>query len=434
LTLTKKQAKALDLLNNSKLIYYLFDGSARCGKTYAIIKFLCAYGYKYQGIRILIARYRFNHAKASVWEQTLLPLLKAQYDGHYTVNKSDFIVRFSWGTEIWLAGTDDSDRLEKILGTEWAIIFLNEGTQATFDIFNTLKSRLNWQGVPLKYIVDCNPRNPSHWLHKQFINNLNPQTKEPLPAMVLKKQCRLNWHVFDNTENLSKEYIEVLESMSGVKKKRLFDGIWCDSVEGTVYRFNREKNIQSNLVYHKMFPTFCCWDFGVMDDTAIIWFQVASTPKKGKGDKGILINIIDEYSNNNQPVDHYVDVVMKKPYSDVQHYGDPAGSARSQSLESWISKLRQLSGNKINVKYTTGHTVLELIDNANDFMPYVRVSETLTPKVVEMFENWSFQKDKDDKVPEGAKPVHDEYSHFGTAWYYGMINRFPIKNTFVGKY
>jgi hypothetical protein len=58
-------------------------------------------------------------------------------------------------------------------------------------------------------------------------------------------------------------------------------------------------------------------------------------------------------------------------------------------------------------------------------MPYVKINETACPRVTEMFENWSYIKDKDDKVPEGAKPEHNEYSHFGTAWYYGLINLFP---------
>ena len=107
MTLTKKQKAGLSLLNSPDHTYFLFDGSARCGKTYAIIKFLLAYGYHHKGIRILVARYRFNHAKASVWEQTLLPILGKQYAGHYEVNRSDYIITFEWGTEIWLAGLDE---------------------------------------------------------------------------------------------------------------------------------------------------------------------------------------------------------------------------------------------------------------------------------------------------------------------------------------
>ena len=49
------------------------------------------------------------------------------------------------------------------------------------------------------------------------------------------------------------------------------------------------------------------------------------------------------------------------------------------------------------------------------------------PKTVEMLENWAYPLDKDGRVKEGEKPEHNEFSHLGTALYYGISARFPPK-------
>jgi len=42
-----------------------------------------------------------------------------------------------------------------------------------------------------------------------------------------------------------------------------------------------------------------------------------------------------------------------------------------------------------------------------------------------MLENWSYPLDRDGKVIDGALPVHNEYSHIGSSFYYFCVNRFP---------
>lgn len=418
--LTAKQEKGFALLANDDYREYLFHGSSRTGKTLLIVVFIIAYCYRYREhkIRCLLTRHQFSHVKSSLWSQTLLPFLQENYKGHYTINKSDYIVTI-FGCEIWIAGLEEGDRLEKILGTEWALIYNNELTLTKYDAYNTLKSRLNWKGVPVKYINDCNPKAPSHWVHRYYLEKVYPDNRNKMTDKLSKKIVHMNWHVFDNKENLSEDYLEILETMTGVKKKRLFDGVWSEISEGTVYRFSRQVNLVEDKI--EVIPGAQIWasfDFGIADDVFIVWYQVVPVPSK----MGFEIHIIDEYFNNEKAYDYYADICNEKPYNDVRYAGDPTGTARGATKESWFSLLATKG---IIIHKNTKMRVADYISNANRLMPVVRVNECQCPKIVEMFENWSYKKDKDGKVVENSLPVHDEYSHPGSAFYYGLGNSHP---------
>jgi hypothetical protein len=47
--------------------------------------------------------------------------------------------------------------------------------------------------------------------------------------------------------------------------------------------------------------------------------------------------------------------------------------------------------------------------------------------MVEIIQNWSFPKDPDGKVIAGKIPVHDEFSHGGSALYYAFATAFPLR-------
>jgi len=424
-TFTEKQVQGYGLLCNNDYIYYLFDGSSRCGKTWCIIAYIVDYCERYAGANCLIARFHLVQAKKSVWKQTLIPYLKATMDSSlYSVVQSnaDFVVTFYNGSTITLGGLESGDALDKVMGTEWALIFINELVENSYDTFQALKSRLNHISFPLKYITDTNPKAPSHWVSKQFAKGVNPETGEKVD---LTTQCRLWWHMLDNKENLSPKYIEVLESMTGIRGKRLRDGIWCEVADGTVYEFNRDISLLPESI--KAVPEcekWCGWDFGIAADTALIFFQIHYFHPTKENKLGLIINIIDEYRNTEKDYRYYADVVKAKNYMNLQHSGDPAGVARDAQLKSWFSLLatENIHLQKPNKRLT----VADMVHNTNQYMKYIRINEEQCPYVVEMLENWSYKKDKQGKIIDGSLPEHNDYSHIGTAFYYGMSLAFPI--------
>ena len=102
--LTDKQKEARKILEANEKTEILFDGGSRAGKTFLIIMWCIYLCLRYQGIRILIARLRFAHVKASVWMQTMTPMLSSCFKGvDYVENKTDWIIKIGQN-EIWLGG------------------------------------------------------------------------------------------------------------------------------------------------------------------------------------------------------------------------------------------------------------------------------------------------------------------------------------------
>jgi PBSX family phage terminase large subunit len=228
-----KQKIAIRELTSLKYSEGLFDGGSRAGKTYAILMFFILMCLKFEGIRFLIARLRFNHVKANIWLQDF-PKILPQFQGLYDQNNQDFIVRFpSKKSEIWVGGLDDKDRTEKILGQEYAGAFLNEATQLSPMTVDKVETRLaqNIPGFTNIMLFDCNPRHPQHFLYKRFYEDRQPY------------KLQLHWTPFDNKDNLPKGYIERLESKDEITKQRFLKGLWV-GLPGSVNRNIKAENVQ----------------------------------------------------------------------------------------------------------------------------------------------------------------------------------------------
>lgn|GEM_PF-387954 len=236
---SKKQFDALNNELHSKIIDEIcYDGGARSGKTYLIVRNIIDRCLMSPGSRHLLARYRLNHLRMTLWKQTLLPALKdagLKRNKDYWINESDHIVKFYNGAEIYASGLDDSDRVEKIMGSEFNTIFINEATQITYKTFQKLVTRLSFRRKEIKnkFFIDCNPRNRFHWIYKYFVLKQDPETEEALAESRVSRMCRRNWSPLDNPF-LDKEYVQRLSELTGVERQRLYEGLWVD-VEGLVY-------------------------------------------------------------------------------------------------------------------------------------------------------------------------------------------------------
>jgi len=229
--LTDKQEHARDIIRQNKYREILFDGGARSGKTFLIVMIFIVFGLLFPGMRMLVARLRFAHAKASIWKQTLMPMVKACFpEMVWHEDRSDYILSFSMTgqekqSEIWLGGLDDKDRTDKILGQEYAIIFLNEAIRIAESTVDKVKSRLaqKIEGFKNFMIYDCNPGNPLHWLYQRFYVEQDEH------------RVAIHWMPEDNRENLNEGYIEeVLDTLKGHEYKRLRKGEWAQ-LPGAVY-------------------------------------------------------------------------------------------------------------------------------------------------------------------------------------------------------
>jgi len=233
------QQRAVELLN-TKAKEFLLVGGSRSGKTFIIIFAIVLIACKFPGSRHLIARFRFNAAKNAIWYDTLKKVLKICFPLLIVKwNNQDFFITLPNGSEIWLGGLDDKDRTEKVLGMEFLTIFLNEASQISYEAYGTIKTRLAQNcsyvdddgklhmGKNMLF-VDENPPSKKHWSYKVFIENMEPESNVPLKK---ERYGSIKMNPMDNLDNISEDYMEMLNSLPARKRKRFKEGEFADDSE-----------------------------------------------------------------------------------------------------------------------------------------------------------------------------------------------------------
>ena len=223
ITLTLRQVEALALLKQFN--YTLLHGGTRSGKTLLFVLALIHRSERYPGSRHLMARLYLSHARTSLWLETLLPLLRGM--NGVTLNHGEPMARFPNGSEIWVGGFDDKERIEKLLGHEYGTILFNEVSQISYDAVVLGLTRLaqHIPGMTPRAFFDCNPPSPLHWAHKLFIEKLDPKSGKPLERPDLYGEMSVN--PVHNAANLPPNYIrDVLDQLSERDRDRLRDGKW----------------------------------------------------------------------------------------------------------------------------------------------------------------------------------------------------------------
>jgi phage terminase large subunit-like protein len=235
---TARQNQAQKIVASDATHIMLFGGS-RSGKTFLHVRNVIMRAIKAPESRHLIARFRFNHVKASIILDTFPKVMKLCFPQvTYELNKTDNYVRLPNGSEIWFAGLDDKDRTEKILGLEFATIYLNECSQISWASRELLVTRLcqlvmqviqDRPKVPMKprMYYDCNPPGKGHWTFKLFKQKINPETKEALRDPDNYTSFQMNPK--DNVENLSPEYLKLLSGLSARARRRFEEGEFADA-------------------------------------------------------------------------------------------------------------------------------------------------------------------------------------------------------------
>jgi len=177
--LTEKQIEATHLLTNDKRFTLLYGGS-RSGKTWLLCNALCIRAVKASGSRHIILRHAFNHVKTSIWLDTLPKVIETCFpDLQVKWNKSDFFIQFPNESELWIGGLDDKLRVEKILGKEYSTIYFNEASQTPYESYTTALTRLAQKTtLKNKIYIDCNPPPITHWIHKVFMEYVDPISGE----------------------------------------------------------------------------------------------------------------------------------------------------------------------------------------------------------------------------------------------------------------
>lgn len=254
--------------------HFLLLGGSRSGKSLLIIHSLIIRALKVKS-RHAIIRKTFNSLKRSIWNDTLIKVLTLAFSGlKVEFNRTDYIITFPNGSEIYFIGLDNPKSAEKILGLEVSTLFFNEISELDFSSVQLAITRLAERNDLVKRcFYDMNPSAKNSWAYYLFIKNLNPSDNEPLKNPGDYGYFQIN--PIDNTENIDENYLALLESMPEKERKRFLEGEFAESGNGSVYyAFTRENNVETFDESYRVGQISIGLDFNVQPMTGVIGYFV----------------------------------------------------------------------------------------------------------------------------------------------------------------
>lgn len=238
---TIAQIRLRKLIKNKN--HVMAFGGSRSGKTFEFCRAIQTCALMYTGARMAVMRKYYNAVKTSVYNDTWPKMMSLCSPGLSVFrNDSETYIRYPNGSEVCFLGLDDKERVEKILGREFAIMYFNECSEISYHAVETALTRLsqrvyNGTGKVLRNraFYDCNPPYKTHWAYRLFVERVNPVSRLTI-ANVDDYAC-VQINPYDNAENLPADYIEKnLASLSNEKRKRFLHGEWQDENENALWK------------------------------------------------------------------------------------------------------------------------------------------------------------------------------------------------------
>ena len=185
--------------------------------------------------------------------------------------KGETRLQFWNGSEYWIGGLDDKERVEKILGMEYATLHHNEVSQIPYKTILTTRTRLAQQVFDASQVSADNPRgrllhkefddlNPvgkSHWSYVEYDLGMNPmETNRKLARFICLRHedvestepgnCPQCGNPFENMYGylrmnprdnpfLDRTYLRSLEAMPLAMRLRFLEGLDQDELEGAMW-------------------------------------------------------------------------------------------------------------------------------------------------------------------------------------------------------
>ena len=258
--LTSSQKQAALLASNPSHRFILYRGGSRSGKSYLLSYILLMRAINTPGSRHGIFRKTAASCRQTLFDLTFRSVMEDTFPGLLSqclVSEAEATITlpngpdrknpYMGGSIFLFLGLDDGRR-DKILGNEFATVWINECTEVDYEHVSFLMTRLNQKlpqtrtdelGEPIylkpKMFFDCNPNLKTDWEYKAFIQKTNPKDNTKLNKPWQWAEAKLNPE--DNLQNIDEDYIEdTLGNLSVRDKRRFLAGEWSDVNENALFR------------------------------------------------------------------------------------------------------------------------------------------------------------------------------------------------------
>lgn len=258
----------------SKALKIVLAGPAGTGKTRVLLEKAHQLCLRTPGVKCLIVRQTLVSLTASgvqTYEQDVAP--EAIADGTVTffggsIRKPPAFL-YSNGSSISLGGMDKPD---KVMSTEYDWIYVIEASEVSVESLEKLSSRLRngrlngWHQLAL----DSNPQQPTHPIKIECDQGR---------MLMLHSRHEDNPRYFDKAGQLTaagREYMGVLDALTGVRYLRLRKGIWA-AAEGVIFdEFNSALHVVDRFEVPTDWRRVWAVDFGYVHP--FVWQDWALDP------------------------------------------------------------------------------------------------------------------------------------------------------------
>lgn len=246
----------------------LLCGPAGTGKSRGELEYLNNQCIEHPGIRGLMCR----RTRKSLTQSVMVEFEKKVIPGNHKRDRAKFHTgdqeyRYPNGSVIVVGGLDDS---QKVMSSQYDLIYINEATEISEDDFQDLTTRLRNEQMPWQQLIaDCNPSYPTHWLKKRCDSG---------KTQMFYSRHQDNPRLWDDEREYWTEaglrYMSVLDALSGVRRLRLRDGIWA-AAEGMIYpEWDDNIHIIQSFEIPKDWRRYLVVDFGYTNPfVAQFWAQ-----------------------------------------------------------------------------------------------------------------------------------------------------------------
>lgn len=259
----------------------------------------------------------------------------------------------------------------------------------------------------------------------KFIFISTPRGRNHYYDLWMKAQQWPDWYcellTTDDTKHITPEMMTIIRRE--FSEEHIQQEYYCSfsrGIEGSVYANYINKLIDEERIGHVPYdpslPVSTAWDLGHDDMTIIVLWQRT---------KNNLINVIDCYANNNQPIGHYIKWLKSQEYIYDHHWAPHDIDVHDYSTGmTRLEYARQLGLNfetrEINKKLgsaTPRKSVMDGIEAVRVAFSRISIDKTKCAKLIKALESYHREWD-DEKKKYSDTMVHDWSSDYADAFRY----------------
>ncbi len=314
------------------------------------------------------------------------------------INIQEMKITFINGSQIYFLGSDNFDSLRGSNAN--GIIFSESAYQhpATYDVLRpSLVANDGW------CVFISTPQGHNHF-YKIFLVAQNSD----------------DWFcdvkTVEDTGVISPELIEK-ELQEGLMSRDMIEQeYYCSFSTGAIgsyystYLNTMELNNQIGEVpWEPAFKVFTCFDLGIRDSTVILFYQVI----------GKTVNIIDLYENNSKGLEHYVGVVLNKPYQYAKFFAPHdimvrefgSGITRLDKAKELGIKFEIRMDRNVRHSAIPNVSIMDGIEAVRSTLPRIWIDKTKCADLITAIRDYRKEYDTKLKVYK-PHPLHDKNSHY----------------------